>query len=136
MSLYIDKFCRYLKAIRFLPKPIDTSVTSFFVSQENYIKYQDQFDALSKRMILINNQDRKGKNKKGHAFKRKFKINFVYSEKYQLPLISRGTIEIGESILKVVFNGNDRKFDRILSSQQRKWSNLDNKTPDMFSEGE
>jgi hypothetical protein len=45
-------------------------------------------------------------------------------------------MEISESILNVIFNDNDREFDKILHSQQSTWSNLNNKTLDMFSEGE
>ena len=134
LSLYIDKFCRYLKAVRFSPKPIDTSVTSFFVSKENYIEYQGQFDALSKRMIIIKQGERKDKNKNTHASEYKFRINFVYSEKYKLPVISRGTINIDESILEVIFNGDDKKFNTVLASKQKTWSNLNNQTVDMFSE--
>jgi hypothetical protein len=107
LSLYIDKFCRYLKAVRFSPKPIDTSVTSFFVSQENYMKYKEQFDSLSKRMIIIKKKERKGKNKNAHTLEYQFRINFVYSEKYQLPLIDRGTIEVDNSVLNVIFDDND-----------------------------
>ena len=138
LSLYIDKICRYLKAVRFSPKPIDTSVTSFFVSQKNYTKYKDQFDSLSKRMIIIKKKDRKGKNKKTHALKYKFRVNFVYSEKYQLPLIDRGAIEVDDSVLNVIFDDEDNgsKFDQILSQKQSIWSDLDRKTLDMFSKDE
>jgi hypothetical protein len=147
LSLYIDKFCRYLKAVRFSPKPIDTSVTSFFVSQENYMKYKEQFDSLSKRMIIIKKKERKGKNKNAHTLEYQFRINFVYSEKYQLPLIDRGTIEVDNSVLNVIFDDNDNDdsgFKKILSLRQSTWSNLrqsawsnlDSKTLDMFSKDE
>jgi hypothetical protein len=39
------------------------NVNNFFVSQENYMKYKEQFDSLSKRMIIIKKEERKGKNK-------------------------------------------------------------------------
>lgn len=136
LSGYIDKFCRYLKAIRFSPKPSDTSVISFFVSQKNYMDYQGQFDALSKRMILVGQTQRKGKDKDTHTLKYKFRTNFIYSEKYQLPLIDRGTIEIGESTLKAIFDNDDSKFDKILHSKRVILSNSGNETLDMFLEDE
>jgi hypothetical protein len=41
------------------------------------MKYKEQFDSLSKRMIIIKKEERKGKNKNAHTLEYQFRINFV-----------------------------------------------------------
>lgn len=115
---YSDRLCRYLEAIRFSPAPIDTSVTIFYINNDNFAKYKDKLSALSGRLIFIDrNKDRLGKNTKNKDRAKSFQINYIYSEKYKLPVISRGSVELRDTDLKAIFSDNDKDFKKMLAKK-------------------
>ena len=130
--VFSDRICRYLQAIRLSPKPRDASVVKFYISNELYEIFKEQLKMLCSNSILIAEDDRLGKQASSLKQEKAFKINFLYSKKYTLPCVSRGTVEFKEKDLQAIFGDSEDNYEKLLKSQQLKLMRNIDKQMGMF----
>lgn len=122
--LFSTRICRYLRAIRLSPKPIVTSIIRFYVTNDNYLKFEEQFKILYGNRILIRKDDRLDKQVSSHNQSISFQINLIYAKKYTLPIGSRGTVEFNEIILNAIFNTSEQEYNKFITEAQKKWKKI------------
>lgn len=122
--LFSTRICRYLRSIRLSPKPIVTSIIRFYVTNDNYLKFKEQFKILYGNRILIRKDDRLDKQASSHNQSISFQINLIYAKKYTLPIGSRGTVEFNETMLNVIFNASEQEYSKFITEAQKEWKKI------------
>lgn len=116
MYVSLKRLTDYFILERFCDKPVETTVSCFYVKVEDLSQEsRDCIEIMKMHSILIENDDGRLEKNSGRK-ERMFQINKVLSPLWNLPTVTRGSLAISIDLAEAIFNSSNKtKFDHLFN---------------------
>ncbi|HEX8378780.1 MAG TPA: hypothetical protein VF602_13265 [Pedobacter sp.] len=104
---------------RFCDKPVDTTISCFYVKAEDLsVKAYACLDLMKMHSILIEDSDGRY-DKNGGRKERLFQLNKILAPLWNLPTVVRGTLSLNSEVAEAIFNYELNESFRSLYNQRK-----------------